>query len=69
MSNDTHVLHPPTLERLEHRDKPITTADVIKGRQASDSIRGWRSRSPTESARCGAPMYSQPSLSLGHPCI
>jgi len=28
----THVPHPHTLERLEHRDKPVTTADVGKQR-------------------------------------
>jgi hypothetical protein len=28
MSSYTHVPHPHTLERLEHRDKPVKTADV-----------------------------------------
>ncbi len=32
MSDYTHVPHPHTLERLEHRDRPVTTADVIKSR-------------------------------------
>ncbi|HUZ09770.1 MAG TPA: hypothetical protein VMU76_06335 [Acidimicrobiales bacterium] len=32
MSSYTHVPHPHTLERLQHRDKPVTTADVIKSR-------------------------------------
>jgi hypothetical protein len=30
MSTYTHVPHPHTLERLEHRDKPVTTSDVIR---------------------------------------
>jgi hypothetical protein len=69
MSPYTHVPHPHTLERLEHRDKPVKTADVIKKRQVSDSIRGWRSRLLTESARCGVPISSQPSPSLGCPLL
>ena len=30
MSSYTHVPHPHTLERLEHRDKPVKTADVLR---------------------------------------
>jgi hypothetical protein len=30
MSSYEHIPHPHTLERLEHRDRPITTTDVIK---------------------------------------
>ncbi len=29
MPTYTHVPHPHTLERLEHRDKPVKTADVV----------------------------------------
>ncbi|MGO9195542.1 MAG: hypothetical protein ACLQK4_00250 [Acidimicrobiales bacterium] len=34
MSKYVHVPHPHTLERLEHRDKPTTTADVIKAKSS-----------------------------------
>jgi len=30
MSPYTHVPHPHTIERLKHRDKPVTTADVMR---------------------------------------
>jgi hypothetical protein len=40
MSVYTHVPHPHTLERLEHRDKPVTTADVIK-EKASVKFNAW----------------------------
>jgi hypothetical protein len=40
MSNYTHVPHPHTLERLEHRDKPVTTADVIR-KKASVRFNSW----------------------------
>lgn len=30
MSSYTHVPHPRTLERLEHRDKPVTHEDILK---------------------------------------
>jgi hypothetical protein len=29
MSTYTHVPHPRTLERLEHQDQPVKTADVV----------------------------------------
>jgi hypothetical protein len=35
-----HVPHPHTLERLEHRDKPVTTADVIK-KKGSVRFNSW----------------------------
>jgi hypothetical protein len=61
MSSYTHVPHPRTIERLEHRDKPVKTADVLRA-EANVRFNAWRrSRSPTESARCGAPMCSRPS--------
>jgi hypothetical protein len=31
----THVPHPHTLERLEHRDRPVKTADIMKEKAAS----------------------------------
>src|ERR1700688_1664440 len=40
MSEYTHVPHPHTLERLEHRDKPVLTADVIKAK-ASTRFNAW----------------------------
>src|SRR3984893_15295933 len=40
MSTYTHIPHPHTLERLEHRDKPVTTADVIK-KGASVRFNAW----------------------------
>ena len=35
-----HVPHPHTLERLEHRDKPVKTADVLKER-ATTKFNAW----------------------------
>ncbi|MGO9559932.1 MAG: hypothetical protein ACLPQS_11265 [Acidimicrobiales bacterium] len=32
MSKYVHVPHPHTIERLEHRDKPVATADVMKAK-------------------------------------
>jgi hypothetical protein len=40
MSNYTHVPHPHTLERLEYRDKPVKTADVIP-RTAVTRFNSW----------------------------
>jgi hypothetical protein len=40
MPTYTHVPHPHTLERLEHKDKPVTTADVVK-KQASNRFNAW----------------------------
>lgn len=40
MSPYIHVPHPHTLERLEHRDKPVTTADVAKKR-LSNRFNSW----------------------------
>ena len=40
MSIYTHVPHPHTLERLEHKDQPITTAAVRKER-ASNRFNSW----------------------------
>ena len=40
MSSYSHVPHPHTLERLEHRDKPVKTADVIK-EKASTKFNAW----------------------------
>ena len=40
MSSYTHTPHPHTIERLEHRDKPVTTADVIK-KKASTRFNAW----------------------------
>jgi hypothetical protein len=36
----THVPHPHTLERLEHKDRPVTTADVIKS-SISSRFNAW----------------------------
>jgi hypothetical protein len=36
----THVPHPHTLERLEHLDKPVSTADVIK-KKTSVRFNSW----------------------------
>src|SRR5579859_3423535 len=30
MSSYTHIPHPRTIERLEHRDKPVKTTDVLQ---------------------------------------
>jgi hypothetical protein len=35
-----HIPHPHTLERLEHRDKPVATADVIKA-NAGTRFNAW----------------------------
>lgn len=40
MSTYTHVPHPHTLERLEHRDKPVRTAEVANER-ASNRFNAW----------------------------
>jgi hypothetical protein len=40
MSDYVHVPHPHTLERLEHRDKPVTTADVIE-KKISVRFNSW----------------------------
>ena len=40
MPTYTHVPHPHTLERLEHKDKPVTTADVVK-KKASNRFNAW----------------------------
>jgi hypothetical protein len=40
MSTYTHVPHPHTLERLEHKDKPVKTADVANER-AANRMNAW----------------------------
>jgi hypothetical protein len=40
MSNYTHIPHPHTLERLEHRDHPVRTKDVAKAK-ASTRFNCW----------------------------
>ena len=40
MSTYTHVPHPHTLERLEHKDKPVRTAEVANER-ASNRFNAW----------------------------
>jgi hypothetical protein len=40
MSTYTHVPHPHTLERLEHKDKPVKTADVANER-AANRLNAW----------------------------
>ena len=40
MSSYTHIPHPRTLELLEHKDKPVKTADVIK-ESASTKFNAW----------------------------
>jgi hypothetical protein len=40
MSEYIHVPHPHTLERLEHRDKPVTTADVYR-EKGSTRFNAW----------------------------
>jgi hypothetical protein len=40
MSTYTHVPHPHTLERLEHKDRPVRTADVANER-ASNRFNAW----------------------------
>jgi hypothetical protein len=40
MATYTHVPHPHTVERLAHRDKPVTTAEIIK-ENASTRFNAW----------------------------
>jgi hypothetical protein len=40
MSNYIHVPHPHTLERLEHRDKPVSTAD-IQAKSTANRFNSW----------------------------
>jgi hypothetical protein len=40
MSSYTHVPQPHTLERLEHRDKPVKTADVLRAK-ANVRFNAW----------------------------
>jgi hypothetical protein len=40
MSSYTHVPHARTLERLEHRDKPVKTADVLRAK-ANVRFNAW----------------------------
>ena len=40
MSTYTHVPHPHTLERLEHKDKPVKTADVVN-EKATTRFNAW----------------------------
>ncbi len=40
MSNYTHTPHPHTIERLEHRDKAVTTEDVIR-EKTSIKFNAW----------------------------
>jgi hypothetical protein len=40
MSGYVHVPHPHTVERLAHKDKPITTADVAF-EKASTRVNAW----------------------------
>jgi hypothetical protein len=40
MNDYVHVPHPHTLERLEHRDKPVTTIDVIE-QKAKVKFNAW----------------------------
>jgi hypothetical protein len=40
MSSYTHVPHPHTLERLEHQDKPVKTADVLR-EKANVRFNAW----------------------------
>ena len=40
MSTYTHVPHPRTLERLEHKDKPVKTADVVN-KNAATRFNDW----------------------------
>lgn len=35
MSNYVHIPHPHTLERLQHRDRPVATADIRKATVAT----------------------------------
>lgn len=40
MSEYVHIPHPHTLERLEHRDKPVSTAD-IRRQTVSTKFNSW----------------------------
>jgi cobalamin biosynthesis protein CobD/CbiB len=40
MSMYTHVPHPRTLERLEHKDKPVKTADIVN-KNAATRFNDW----------------------------
>jgi hypothetical protein len=40
MSTYIHVPHPHTLERLEHRDKPVKTADIVN-EKATNRFNAW----------------------------
>jgi hypothetical protein len=40
MSSYTHVPHPHTLERIEHRDKPVKTTDVLRAKVPAGSMHG-----------------------------
>ena len=40
MTNYVHVPHPHTLERIEHRDKPVKTVDVLRAK-ASTKFNAW----------------------------
>lgn len=40
MPTYTHTPHPHTLERLEHRDKPVMTADVVR-EKATTRFNAW----------------------------
>jgi hypothetical protein len=40
MATYTHVPHPHTLERLQHKDKPVTTSDVVK-EKATNRFNAW----------------------------
>jgi hypothetical protein len=40
MSIYTHVPHPHTVERLEHRDKPVKTVDIVN-EKASTKFNAW----------------------------
>src|ERR1039458_9969120 len=40
MSIYTHVPHPHTIERLEHKDKPVKTADIVN-EKATTKFNAW----------------------------
>jgi hypothetical protein len=40
MSIYTHVPHPHTIERLEHKDKPVKTADIVN-EKATTKLNAW----------------------------
>jgi hypothetical protein len=55
MSTYTHTPHPHTLERLEHLDKPVKTADVVI-EKATTRFKAWLTVKITDGwAPCGAP--------------